>query len=168
MLWWSWGSPGVNLNGPMNGIEGMCLTPKRNNRRAFLLLLLSLAAVNVPQATVLCLGYDGHVAIEPAGHNHGEDGLHACGRRPVNVESKDLSHVAYGHCRPCVDIPIPVAVGDHRPVSLRSDLSPVCLACQCPCILADIDAAPSDAAVPLLSWRCCRWDILFSGVILQV
>jgi hypothetical protein len=63
----------------------------RNINRGSLTVLLSLATVlNASQAMVLCVGPDGHIAIEPLGHSH-------CGG----------THASDSHCCPCTDIPIP-------------------------------------------------------------
>ena len=58
---------------------------------AFLILLSFVAMLNASQTMVLCVGHDGHVAVEVAGHNHcrGE-------------------HASDSHCRSCTDIPIPI------------------------------------------------------------
>ena len=57
----------------------------------FLILLSLVAMLNASQTMVLCVGHDGHVAVEIAGHDHcrGE-------------------HASDSHCCPCTDIPIPV------------------------------------------------------------
>jgi hypothetical protein len=47
--------------------------------------------LNASQAMVLCVGHDGHLAVEVAGHNHCRGG-----------------HASDSHCRPCTDIPIPI------------------------------------------------------------
>jgi len=70
---------------------------------------MSAAALNMSQAMVLCLGADGHIAVEPAEHNHYADGCHA--RSP---ESGDHSHVGPARSRSCIDIPLPDRTGDTR------------------------------------------------------
>jgi hypothetical protein len=127
--------PGATLKDPRDFHEGMSLTPWRNNKRAFVPLLLSLAVLNVPQAMVLCVGDDGHVAIEPAGHSHCGDGSHLCGLDSGRLDRDDHSHVAHGHCRPCVDIPIVVEMVHSRIPSQRSDLPLVCLTYLRPTVL---------------------------------
>jgi hypothetical protein len=127
--------------------------------------MLSLAALNMPQAMVLCIGDDGHVAIEHAGHDHCADGSHVRGCRPKEGEH---SHVGCPHCRPCVDIPILVGIGDNRIASQKSKVTPIQLAGLPPVIQApDICEAPD--TVELCSFRL----LFYSGppprcVILQV
>jgi hypothetical protein len=78
------------------------------------LLLLSLAAANLPQTAVLCFGDDGHIAIEPAGHDHYADGshVHECG--PGGVRLHDHSHLGPQQRGSCVDISVSVGTSDHR------------------------------------------------------
>jgi len=61
------------------------------NTSVFLVLLSFVVMLNASQTMVLCVGHDGHVAVELAGHNHcrGE-------------------HASDSHCCPCTDIPIPI------------------------------------------------------------
>ncbi len=93
--------------------EGRLKTVRSGNHRAAF-LLLSLAAMNLPQTAVLCLGGDGHVAIEPAGHDHCADGSHVHEYGPGGVKIHNHSHVGRPHCRSCVDIPVSVGTSDNR------------------------------------------------------
>lgn len=145
----------------------MSLASWRNNQCVFVaLLLLPLAVLNVPQAMVLCVGDDGHVAIEPAGHDHGVDGFHSCGRD--SGRSDEHSHVAHGHCRPCVDIPIVVAAGRNRIASPRSDVPVICLSHVQPAMLtgSPLDAAQTVASFSHLLPLSCGDPL--QGIILQV
>lgn len=137
----------------------------RNGNRIVAFLLLSTAALNMPQAMVLCVGHDGHVAIEPAGHDHCADGSHVPGYRP---EGSEHSHVGCPHCRPCVDIPIPIGAGDNRIASQRSKLTPTYLA-GLPPMIQTPDVLETPDTVAFSSF----WLLSFSGspprcVILQV
>ena len=80
---------------------------KRVMRTFLLTLVFTAAAVNASQTLVLCVGHDGHVAIEPAGHHHctAEHG-------PTSDPADSHAHVADDHCRPCTDIPIPSWMGE--------------------------------------------------------
>ena len=99
------GRPGLemeNLNGQM---AQMLLRPLRNANRTTVLLLLSLAALNMPQAMVLCIGHDGHVAIEPAGHDHCADGSHSRDRgrpawRRLTIRMSSTAHCPALHRYP--------------------------------------------------------------------
>jgi len=65
--------------------------------RAGLVLLLTMST---SQAVVLCIGCDGHVAVEAAGHEHGDhapsDDVHRAVHRGIPPQ----------HCQSCVDVPI--------------------------------------------------------------
>jgi hypothetical protein len=80
---------------------------RNGNNTVFLSLLSLMTAWNVSQAVVLCVGHDGHVAIEPLGHvHHGETHADDC------------------HCCPCTDIPIPAGVCTARPAVTASETEP--------------------------------------------
>jgi len=87
-------------------------------------MLLSVAALNMPQAAVFCIGDDGHMAIEPAGHDHCADGSHPRNYHPTGDEAAEHSHIGLSQCRPCVDIPIPTESSDRRFVSRRLRFDP--------------------------------------------
>jgi len=70
------------------------------------MLLLALAAANAAHGVVLCVGADGHVALEPAVHHH-------CTHEECESDAATLTFVSHvdGHphvaCpRTCTDIPI--------------------------------------------------------------
>lgn len=84
-------------------------------------MLLSLVgALHASQAMVLCVGYDGHVAIEPAGHDHCADGTHKC-ESDAAVHDTRLVPDAGRTCRGgCTDIPIANAIGSDPGASAAS------------------------------------------------
>jgi len=114
-------------------------------------MLLSLATLNMPQAVVFCIGDDGHVAIEPAGHDHCADGSHPRNYRPIGIEAAAHSHIGCPQGRACVDIPIPAESSDHRFASQKSKLVPT----QTPGLLL---AAETPWALDLL----CSFEPAFS------
>lgn len=70
------------------------------------MMLLALAAANAAQGVVVCVGADGHVALEPAAHHH-------CTHEECESDAATLTVVSHadGHphvaCpRTCTDIPI--------------------------------------------------------------
>ena len=70
----------------------------RTRQTSTVLIVLSFVAMlNASQMMVLCVGHDGHVAIEVAGHDHCRD-----------------VHASDSHCHPCTDIPIPIGQGTER------------------------------------------------------
>ena len=75
-----------------------------NHNRSVLLMLSLIVALNSSQAMVLCVGSDGHVAIERAGHDHCADGTHIC-EADAEVHHTDLSPDAGGVCcHGCTDL----------------------------------------------------------------
>ena len=89
------GSAGPNVNRLLRTrIRGRVSRLLRNVNRVISLLLLSLVVLNTSQARVLCVGHDGHVAIEAAGHYHCVHGLHVCDRCQTGAqdEQADIDH----------------------------------------------------------------------------
>lgn len=88
-----------------------------------LFVLLSLSALSLSQAMVLCVGEDGHVAVEPVGHNHCADDTHRHGPDPTGSQEGNSSHSGRTCCRPCNGIPIPLGAGDECTPQQVSKLS---------------------------------------------
>lgn len=70
------------------------------------MILLALAAANAAQGVVVCVGADGHVALEPAAHRH-------CTHEECECDAATLTAVSHMHGHPhvacprtCTDIPI--------------------------------------------------------------
>lgn len=94
------------------------------------LLIYVFMAGNTSGELALCIGANGHVALEPAIHEH-------CHNRP-HIEQNDPSSLGHEHdghlesppCKPCIDIPIFIGPTDNRlalkPVKPNSDTL-VCL-----------------------------------------
>jgi len=83
--------------------------PLSRGSRFFIVLLMLSIAANSTQAVVLCMGSDGHVAIELAGHQH-------C---PCSQGSKEAAHDTNAFaaeqeacCAPCADIPLSIGISD--------------------------------------------------------
>lgn len=131
------------------------------------MLLLSLAALNMPQAMVLCIGQDGHVAIEPAGHFHCVDGIHFCD--PGNLRAAAHTHVEHGHSRSCTDILIPVWAGHERIGSQKFRPAPVLIAVFGPVMPPlDVSDTADGAASSWLSRRLPSCSTSLRCTILQV
>lgn len=130
-----------------------------------LVVLMWLTALNVSQAMVLCLGTDGHIAVEPAGHDHCADGSHEHDRDLTAWEAADHSHVGPGQCRPCIDIPFPDGTSDarHRPTSSPARAVGTAPAIQIPGTLDALSTAPSLWSSRFL---CCSSSL--RSTILQV
>lgn len=83
---------------------------RRNNHASILVALSLVAALNVSQMMVLCVGCDGHMAIEPVGHNHCADGTHIC-ESDAEVHDTGLVPDAGGsRCHGCTDFSMAEAI----------------------------------------------------------
>ena len=88
-----------------------------NRRTLIITVVLVSVAINMCQGVVLCLGGDGHVVVEVAGHRHccdGEHEHHGSGHDHGSDTSSHGEHVASGisvtHCVPCEDAPLSVGI----------------------------------------------------------
>lgn len=74
---------------------------------AIVVTLLSLMmAFNAYEAAVLCIGSDGHIAIEPTGHRHCADGSHLCASDAAEHRTGLTADTSLARCRGCTDIPL--------------------------------------------------------------
>ena len=100
-------------------------------------LLSVLVALNMSQTVVVCVGADGHVAIEAAGHHHCDHDLHADDPDHPPVDTEDHSHATDTPCVPCTDIPVCAGALEHPFKPSHSSTS----------VFAPVDfIAPSDRA----------------------
>jgi len=76
-------------------------------------LLSVLVALNMSQAVVVCVGADGHIAIETAGHHHCDHDPHADDPDHSPVDTGEHSHAADTPCMPCTDIPVCAGALEH-------------------------------------------------------
>jgi hypothetical protein len=76
-------------------------------------LLSVLVALNMSQAVVVCVGADGHVAIETAGHHHCDHDPHADDPDHSPADTGDHSHATDTPCIPCTDIPVCAGALEH-------------------------------------------------------
>jgi len=87
------------------GLAGTVSLQSRN--RPFCLVLSLVAMVGASPAKVMCVGSDGHVAVEPIGHHHGIAIAHS----HDSVDGHSLPPFATCQnatgCSPCTDIAIP-------------------------------------------------------------
>jgi hypothetical protein len=73
-------------------------------------------------AFVLCFGADGHVAVEPAGHDHRSQASHGLEYGPIT--EKGVYILKTGES-PCTDIPVASEDhGSHKPLIESKDPSP--------------------------------------------
>jgi hypothetical protein len=128
-------------------------------------MLLSLTvALNASQVMVLCLGCDGHVAVEPVGHSHDDCGDHT----HPDESGTAFSPVAEGaSCRGCIDIPLPNEIPNSSSASDGSKIVSAAMADVAPAGLAmeNGNAPAGEAAAPgFLS----PYHIPLRSIVLQV
>lgn len=83
--------------------------PLSRGSRFFVVLVMLSVAANSTQAVVLCMGSDGHVAIELAGHQHCEC---SPGSEEAAHDANAFAAEQEACCEPCVDIPLSSAISD--------------------------------------------------------
>ncbi len=84
-------------------------------------MLLSLAGVlNASPAMVLCIGCDGHVAIEPVGHDHCADGTHKCESDAAAHDTALIPDAVRTHCGGCLDVSMSQTIGSDPGASAAS------------------------------------------------
>ena len=96
---------------------------EKHKRFAFVLICLFVWA-SASQGVVVCVGSDGHVALEPA--------FHTCCHHPVHTEEAEVnqvtedisSHVESRHCQPCIDIPVSFGLPDGCSQLSKPELRP--------------------------------------------
>lgn len=83
------------------------------HQAAVLVLLLPAIAMNASPTMVLCRGENGHVAIEPIGHNHCAEAVHDHGS-DEETHHADMSLQRDDSCCPCDDFPMLIGVHDKQ------------------------------------------------------
>ena len=78
------------------------------------LLIYVFMAGNTSGELALCIGANGHVALEPVIHEHCHNHPHIEQNDPSLLEHEHDGHVEDPHCRPCIDIPIFIGPTDNR------------------------------------------------------
>ncbi|MBN2447733.1 MAG: hypothetical protein JXO22_13450 [Phycisphaerae bacterium] len=133
--------------------------------RAVLVVLCLLAMGNVPHGMVVCVAGQGHVAIEPAGHDHcadGDAGSDAFGHSILCP----YGHAANGDCASCVDIPLSLGAFDHRSAPAASKTSD-----SGPAACIESFAVRQDHATTLQTFTRCTlltYHVPLASIILQV
>ena len=78
------------------------------------LLIYVFMAGNTSGELALCIGANGHVALEPAIHKHCENHPPIEQNNPSSLGHEHDEHLESPHCRPCIDIPIFIGPTDNR------------------------------------------------------
>ncbi len=77
------------------------------------LLIYVFMAGNTSGELALCIGANGHIALEPVIHEHCHNHPHI-EHDPSSMEHEHDEHVESPHCKPCIDIPIFIGPTDYR------------------------------------------------------
>ena len=78
------------------------------------LLIYVFIAGNTFGELALCIGANGHIALEPVIHEHCHNHPHIEQNDPSSMEHQDDGHLESPHCKPCIDIPIFIGPTDNR------------------------------------------------------
>ena len=78
------------------------------------LLIYVFMAGNTSGGLALCIGSNGHVALEPAIHEHCHNHPHIEKNNPSSLGHEHEEHLESPHCKPCIDIPIFIGPTDNR------------------------------------------------------
>ena len=78
------------------------------------LLIYVFMAGNTSGELALCIGANGHIALEPIIHEHCHNHPHIEQNDPSLLEHEHDGHLESPHCKPCIDIPIFVGPTDNR------------------------------------------------------
>ena len=78
------------------------------------LLIYIFMAGNTSGGIALCIGSNGHVALEPAIHEHCHNRPHIEKNNPSSLGHEHEEHLESAHCKPCIDIPIFIGPTDNR------------------------------------------------------
>jgi len=97
------------------------------------LLIYVFMAGNISGELALCIGANGHVALEPVIHEYCHNHPHIEQNDPSSMEHEHDEHLENPHCKPCIDIPIFIGPTDH---------------CK-PCIDIPIFIGPTDHRLPI-------------------
>jgi len=139
---------------------------RSSNRATVFTLLLLMAAMNVSRAMVLCVGNDGHVAIEPVGHDHCADGTHLCEADAATHDKYLVPGEDAEGCGGCTDLPMADQIGSDPGASAAAkNLSAGMLAASSPLLIP-----PNDSAGVGLSATASTtfYYVPLSSIVLQV
>ena len=78
------------------------------------LLVYVFMAGNTSGELALCIGANGHVALEPLTHEHCHNRPHIEQNDPSSMEHEHGEHLESPHCKPCIDIPIIIGPTDNQ------------------------------------------------------
>jgi hypothetical protein len=130
-----------------------------------LLLMMTATTLTMSQGMVLCFGCDGHVAIEPAGH---DCCIQQTGTRSQAADSP-LGVASSGEelrCQSCMDVSLDYGATDRPPTLRPSQIYGADLAAYSSVRLQDREAAATESAA--LSLPASGHPAFLCSVVLQV
>lgn len=107
----------------------------------FLLIYVFIAGYTSGELA-LCIGANGHIALEPALHEHCHNQQHIERNNLSSTEHEHDGHLENPHCKPCIDIPIFIGPTDNRLVLKPVMPNPDTLASLVVCALHTLPAVP--------------------------
>jgi hypothetical protein len=92
------------------------MRPEKTKTTSILVVLLIYVFLvgNTSGELALCIGANGHIALEPIIHEHCNNHPHIEQNDPSSMEHEDEGHSESPHCKPCIDIPIFIGPTDNR------------------------------------------------------
>ena len=92
------------------------MRPEKTTTTSILVVLLIYVFLvgNTSGELALCIGANGHIALEPIIHEHCHNHPHIEQNDPSLMEHEDEGHSESPHCKPCIDIPIFIGPTDNR------------------------------------------------------
>lgn len=138
----------------------------RNNYVSILVVLSVVAAMNVSQMMVLCIGCDGHVAIEPMGHDHCADGTHICESDAAVHDTSLVPDAGGTRCHGCTDFSMAHAIGSDPGASAASKI----ISAGMLAVSLQVHTLPNDATCTDLSASAdlAFYHVPLSSIVLQV
>jgi len=116
---------------------------------------------------VLCLGADGHVAFEPAGHQRCNYPAHPEESTLPQLQQQEAPHLQGLHCSPCVDIPVSGSPAPRQLLTKADRPSPDVSACV-PETHSDFGSHAASAATSESFLRTSPYFVPLSTIVLLV
>jgi len=141
---------------------------RQRNRIGRLMTVISLLAIlNVLRVPVLCVGRDGHVAVEPAGHEHCAHAGHQHDEEAGKADVAPHCHVEGAPCRSCTDIPILTGVSE-SPIKSSDGITCVFFSVDCSVSSGAIDGDVGAASLGPSNASGSTYFIPLRSIVLQV
>jgi hypothetical protein len=92
------------------------MRPNKTKATSILVVLLVYVVIagNTSGEIALCVGADGHIALEPVIHERCENLPHIEQNESPSIAHEHEGHLESPHCKPCIDIPIFIGPASNR------------------------------------------------------